>query len=153
MNRKGGLGFLLATTILAVSALPVFAAPPQDIHIEVLETFAPDEPFVASGNAVADGLICSSGTVNDESVSISGPPAGTFRILHVLKRFTCGDGSGTFDVKMTVYLDLTTNETTANWKVQAGTGAYAGLHGNGSLIGIPQVPGVSILDLYDGAVH
>jgi hypothetical protein len=86
-------------------------------------------------------------------VKIAGPPNGSFRILHLTKRFSCADSSGTFDIKLVVRLNLTTHETTANWKVSDGTGAYASLHGNGKLIGIPVVPGTSILDIYDGRMH
>lgn len=68
-------------------------------------------------------------------------------------RFTCDDGSGTFDVSMVVKLDLITHEITANWNIAGGSGHYAGFHGNGKLIGIPIVPGISILDIYEWKLH
>jgi hypothetical protein len=144
----------LLVLLLALGATTALAAPPKSIHIEVAEVIGTSgEPFTATGAAVDDGLICAVGTVDDISIEVTGPPSGDFRILKVLKRFYCDDSSGTFDVKMTVHLDLTTNATTANWKIVDGTGAYTALKGNGKLIGTPIVPGTSILDVYDGKIH
>ena len=144
---------LIAIMLLAVTVSAAFAAPPMDVHIEADEFIGTSgEVFVATGSAVDAGLVCATGTVDDVSVDVSGSPSGSFRILKVLKRFNCDDG-GTFDVKLNVRLDLTTNETTARWKIVGGTGDYAGLGGNGSLVGTPIVPGTSIHDVYDGSVH
>jgi hypothetical protein len=131
------------------------AVPPAPLHVEVLEYpgSAIPEPFLASGAAVDGGMVCAAGTVVDVSIT-SNQPAGPFRILQVLKRFTCDDASGTFDIKMVVKLDLATNDTTARWQIVGGTGDYAGLKGHGSLIGLSNLPGeYSILDHYDGKVH
>jgi hypothetical protein len=152
--RTTTLSLLLAVALLAVTVSAAFAAPPKNLHIEVDEFIGTSgEAFLASGPAVTAGAVCASGTVDDLSVSVSGPPGGSFAILRVLKRFTCADLSGTFDVKMVVRLNLVTNATTARWKVAGGTGAYGSLHGNGSLVGTPIVPGISIHDVYDGKVH
>jgi hypothetical protein len=130
------------------------AAPPPNVHIEVPEVIGVNgDPFTASGAAVSAGVICASGTVDDLAVVSSGSGAGTFVILHVDKRFTCDDLSGTFDVRMVVRLDETTDSTTAHWRIVGGTGAYSGLRGGGWLVGTPIVPDESILDIYDGRVH
>ncbi len=145
---------LLVFVFLAVTASGVLAAPPRDIHIEVDEILGTSgEAFLASGTAVNDGILCASGTVDDLSIVTYGPQNGTFSILHVLKRFTCDDLSGTFDVRLVVKLNLTTRYTTARWNVVSGTGNYTHIHGNGSLEGTPIVPGVSIHDVYDGKMH
>lgn len=145
---------LIAFILLAVTVSTVFAAPPMDVHIEVTEYInTSGETFNASGSAVDAGVVCPTGTVDDLVVDVSGPPGGIFRILNVLKRFNCEGSGDTFDVQLVVFLDLTTNETTARWNITGGTGAYAGLHGNGSLVGTPIVPGNSILDVYDGNMH
>jgi hypothetical protein len=74
--------------------------------------------------------------------------------LLILKEFICGDNnSNTFLIRMTVRLDNTTLETTARWSFEGGTGAFAALRGRGTLVGTPIVPGVSIHDVYDGAVR
>ena len=153
-TRTTTYSVLIAFVLLIVSVSNVFAAAPLDFHIEVEEFVGTSgETFYASGSAVAAGVMCATGTVDDLSVAVSGPPAGSFRILKVHKRFYCADGSGTFDVNLNVRLDLTTNETTARWSVIEGTGDYAGLDGNGSLVGTPIIPGTSIHDVYDGRVH
>ena len=148
------LSVAIVAVLVGVSAGPVMAAPPMDVHFESVATIGggPD-PFTASGSAVDAGTVCPSGDIELLSNTISGPPGGSFRILHVMKRFICDDSSGTFDVKMTVRLDTTTGYTTARWKVTDGTGDYARLKGNGSLAGTPVVLGSSILDVYDGRVH
>ncbi|MFC2108878.1 hypothetical protein ACFLS5_05390 [Candidatus Bipolaricaulota bacterium] len=156
MNRK--FSVLVVAFSIALAVVPVMAAPPLNVHIEVptIIEALPDptsDNFTATGPAVDAGLMCSTGEVFNLSIIVSGPPGGTFSILRVLKHFVCDDGSGTFDVKMVVRLDLTTNETIAHWRVVGGTGAYVGLHGNGKLIGIPIAPGSSILDIYDGRMH
>jgi hypothetical protein len=145
---------LVAFLAIVLVVVPVIAAPPLGVHIEVEKLFLPgSDPFVASGPAVGAGVVCAQGLVEDLEVRTSGPPAGSFRRLRVLKQFTCDDASEIFDVRLVVRLDLTTNETTANWKFVGGTGSYTSLRGNGKLVGIPIVPGVSILDLYNGKVH
>jgi hypothetical protein len=67
--------------------------------------------------------------------------------------FACADGSGTFDIDMNVKLENATGNTTANWNVAGGTGVYANLKDNGSLVCTAIVQGTSILDVYDGQVH
>ena len=152
--RTTTLSVLIAFILLAVTVSTVFAAPPLDVHIEVDEFVGTSgETFYASGSAVDASTVCATGTVDDISIEASGPPGGTFTILNVLKRFNCGDASGTFDVKLVVFLDLVTHETTAHWNVVGGTDEYAGLHGNGSLVGTPIDPGNSIHDVYDGVMH
>ena len=148
------ISILLTLVLLISTASAVLAAPPKSLHIEVLESIGTSgEAFAATGGAVDSLLVCPTGTVDDLDVSISGSGSSPFRILHVQKRFNCGDSSGSFDVEMVVKLDLTTNATTARWKIVGGTGSYAGLKGNGSLVGTPVEPGVSIHDVYDGFVY
>lgn len=152
--RSTSLSVLIAFVFLAITVSTVFAAPPLDVHIQVDELISGigvDEPFTASGSAVNAGLICAVGLVQDVSVSTSGAPSAPYRIIQVLKRFTCADG--TIDVSMVVQLDLTTNYTTASWRVVSGTGNYAGLRGSGSLVGTPIVAGESIRDDYYGSLH
>ncbi|MAU11746.1 MAG: hypothetical protein CL607_18115 [Anaerolineaceae bacterium] len=158
MKKHFQPGFTMLVLIAILSILFVvptaLASPPLDVHIEVLATIDPaPDAFVASGPAVDVGLLCSTGYQYELSVETSGPPAGDFFMLKVVKQFVCDDGSGTFDLKLVVRLDLIDSSTTAHWNVLAGTGAYAGLHGNGDLVGIPLDPGVSIVDLYDGRIH
>ena len=158
MNRnfKSSFGVLILVSILSI-VLPipaVMAAAPLDVHIEVLATIDPTpDPFTATGSAVDAGLLCATGYQDELSFNVSGPPGGNFRILRVVKRFVCDDGSGTFDLRLVARLDFINHNTTGHWNVIGGTGDYARLHGNGKLIGIPIEPGSSILDVYDGRMH
>jgi hypothetical protein len=156
MHGKITFAGLVALLTLGLVAAPALAMKPLAVQFEVAEDTVGPIPdyFYASGSAVDEGLVCSSGTVIDlPGAWTSGPPGGTFTILHTSKHFECDDGSGTFDVRMVVRLDLTSGGTTANWFVIGGTGAYSTLKGNGSLVGIPGGTGVIIDDTYDGKLH
>lgn len=155
MLKKNRFFVILACVLLlAINVTTVLAAPLLAIHIEVLEWIGSGspEPFSATGPAVANGLVCATGMVEDLAVS-GNNPGGPFQTLWVVKRFNCDDTSGTFDVKMVVKLDNATHDTTANWKFIGGTGNYVNLKGNGKLVGISNYPVSSILDIYDGKVH
>lgn len=149
--KKLVIYLIFASLLGLVTVSTALAGRPMDVHIEVDETFGNGDPFTAWGSAVDDGLVCSSGTV-DELGGKVGPSNGTFRNLRADKLFNC-DGGGTFKARLIVKLDIATGQTTASWRIFGGTGDYAGLKGNGSLVGIPVVHGVSILDIYDGRVH
>jgi hypothetical protein len=152
--QKTRLSILLVFVLSLTTAVAASAAVPQALHIEVLEYIGTSgEDFSASGAAVDSGAVCDSGTVDDLVIDASASGAGTHTILRVLKRFYCGDASGTFDVKMTVLLDNESRATTASWRFADGTGDYVGLHGNGSLVGTPLVKGFSIFDVYDGMAY
>jgi hypothetical protein len=152
--KKRICSVLAVVFLLAINVSTVVAAPPMPIHIEALEWLGDSNPvpFIASGTAVNNGLVCAAGMVEDVSITWNNP-AGPFQMLWVLKRFDCDDGSGTFDIKLVVKLDLATHNTTARWQIVGGTGQYAGLKGQGSLVGISNYPVTSILDIYDGKVH
>lgn len=78
---------------------------------------------------------------------------GQAQIL-VGKHFVCSDG--TFDLLLHVtvfFLYFDTGDTLGGWSVVRGTGAYARLHGTGTITGTTVVPGTSIDDEYTGAMH
>jgi len=156
LKKRTFISLLVAAFLLTMSVPPVIAAPPESLHIEVLEypagTAAPPEPFTASGLAVDNGSVCATGMVEDVALRYN-DPVGSFQTIWALKRFDCDDGSGTFDVRMVVRLDLTTHDTTARWRIVDGTDQYADLKGQGSLVGISNFPDPGILDIYDGQVH
>ncbi len=151
-KTKRMLGLMAAVFLLALNVSAVFAAAPEPVHI-VVEEFpgsAIPEPFTASGAAVDSGLFCASGLVEDLEITYN-DPGGPYQMIWALKRFTCGDG--TIDLRMVVQLDLVTLDTTAHWRILGGTGAYEGLKGHGSLVGISNNPDPGILDIYDGVLH
>ena len=154
---KKNMKFVVILTVIFLmtfNVTGVFAKPPLAIQIEVDEWIGIGgaEPFIASGPAVDNGRICATGTVEDLSIT-GNDSQGPFRILRVYKRFYCDDLSGNFDIEMVVQLNKTTHYTKAKWHIVAGTGEYLKLQGEGSLVGTPIDPGVSITDIYDGQVH
>ena len=146
--RTRSIALLLGLILVLLSATIAFAAPPLPVHIEVDEVIGGSgEPFTATGP------VCPTGFVDELGFSQYGPPQGTFSFLNVGKRFTCWDGSGTFDIQMKVKLNNVTGFTTAHWKFAGGTGVYANLKGNGTLVGDPTLAVNDILDIYDGKAH
>lgn len=145
---------LLVLTVVLLSVSIACAGPPKSLHIEVSEFISTDgETFTASGPAVVAGDVCPSGTVSDLSVTPTGSSQGPHSFFDVVKEFDCADGSGAFNFDMKVKLENATGNTTANWQVAGGTGNYANLQGNGTLVGTAIVQGTSILDVYDGTVQ
>ena len=134
------LGVLAASLALVVVTGPVAAASPQPVSIVSHVTFNPDGPndgdFAVTGSAVDDRLVCAAGTFVDTGIRFAGFQADhsgrTVVQLQVRKTFTCGDGSGTFFVKMQIQADFDTGLETFTWVVQGGTGPYANLRGSGS---------------------
>ena len=88
------------------------------------------------GRPLTSGLICASGTFVDTGIRFAGYQSDhggrTVVQLQVRKTFTCGDGSGTFFVKMQIQADFDTGLETFTWVVQGGTDDYANLRGSGS---------------------
>lgn len=154
MVKKVSIFTAIVVAVLVIFVVPVMAAPPQFVHIEALEYINTNgEAFKITGSAVDAGIVCPEGTTDDISIQTSGPTEGAFRNLNILKRFTCDDTSGTFELMLNVRLDLTTHETIAQWRVVSGTGDYTNLHGRGYLVGTPVNPGISIFDVYDGTMN
>jgi hypothetical protein len=89
--------------------------------------------------------------VSNISVLFVAWETGTRAQIQEVKRFVCPDG--TFDLLLRITLDFATGETVATWSVLDGTGAYASLHGAGTLTGDPDRSTQSILDMYTGNMH
>ena len=147
----------IAILLLALSVVPGAAAsPPVGVEFEVTTTFpAPPDlfpsfgPFVATGPAVDDGIMCPTGETIDVFGKTSGSQSGRGTNWQVVKRFTCDDGSGDFLVKLQVRDDW--KGTNFNWVIVGGSGDYERLRGTGKGIGLPFTGG--ILDLYSGGLH
>ena len=114
-----------------------------------------DGPFIASGFAVDAGVMCPAGSTEglSETASPSGGNAQGVNFF-IVKRFTCSDGSGRFDVKLTVRLNK--NGDNFNWTVIGGTDNYESLHGSGQGYGIYPTPPQTtpdVTDYYFGTVR
>ena len=112
---------------LVLTAPPVAAnSRPLEVTIEdTVDIFGTGE-FVATGPAVDAGVMCSAGT--SAVISSTRTELGrSLALLRIHKVATCDDASGTFDIRMRVFLNVSTGETTARWQFQGGTGEYTGL--------------------------
>src|SRR5262249_36203140 len=116
MRASGRSVFRIAAVLAAVAAILALAVPGAatsgpKVTIVSHGPFNPDGPnfgdFTASGPAVDQGLICPEGTFVDTGLKFAGFRSRTGQVqLQVLKDFTCGDGSGTFAVKLQVHADF-----------------------------------------------
>lgn len=150
-TRQPGVRFILAfvPAVLAVGVLgapAAAAAPPEGVTIVSDVTFVEGGPnvgvFDATGAAVDSGTLCGSGTFEDQGIRFAGFPAQTGEVqLQVLKRFTCDDGSGTFDLKMQIKANFDTGLETFQWVITGGTGDYATLRGSGTGTTVPRAGG------------
>ncbi len=154
MDMRKALSLILTTVaLLAVSAVPVSAAPPIDVSITALEILPATAggTFAASGPAVSAGLICAGGTTTNGPLgAVHGTDPVRFRID---KTFDCAGSSDTFSLRLHVTLNVDTGDTTAKWKVTSSTGTLAGLKGHGTLVGTPSMVGDSITDVYTGRLR
>jgi hypothetical protein len=142
---------LAALFLVVLPIAPAGATPPSAVEFEVPTMFG-GGPFTATGPAVSDGIVCSSGETFDLFAKGSGFQSDQGFNVQVVKQFVCDDGSGTFDVKLQVRIDRKGDNF--NWTVVGGTGDYVKLHGSGKGIGIPiDDPPFEVLDLYEGKVH
>lgn len=138
---RGVVAAVLAVGIGLVSGqAPAAAARTEQVTITSHMTFNFPDPntgdFTTSGPATDSGLICAAGTVLDTSLVIGGFQSDRGFQVNVRKTFTCGDGSGTFFVKLVAHA-ATDGTESFTWVVQGGTGAYEGLRGSGDGFTVP----------------
>ena len=158
-RRARALVAALAGTIAVVAMVaPVAAAAPQQVEIVSHMNFNPDGfnfgTFEASGIAADNGTICGSGTVDDTRIIFAGFQSGRGAQIPVRKTFTCGDGSGTFFVKIQVHLDFESATESFTWVVLGGTGDYQHLKGSGggSTVSDGSDPQTGNINTYEGFV-
>jgi len=143
LRARATVATLAAALGLMTVIAPVAAATPQSVNIVSNVTFNPNGPnsgdFTTTGQATDSGLICGAGTFVDTGIRFAGfqSPRGTVQ-LQVDKAFTCGDGSGTFFVKMQIHADFNTGIESFSWVIQGGTADYDMLKGSGSGTTVPR---------------
>ena len=149
--KKPLLSILLVAGMVAISS-PASATPPSAVDIEVEQSLlGVPSPFVASGPAVDDGLMCKSGVALYVSSKVTGSsPAGSN--FQGVNHFTCDDGSGEFLVNLQARLDFRKGDK-FHWNVVGGTGDYANLHGAGSGVGLEICGTDCVYDIYQGGLH
>lgn len=130
--------------LIGLGGSPAGATPPSDVEI-VVPGF--DGPFVATGPAVDDGVVCGTGEVSTTFIKAAGFQSNPGVNLTVGKEFTCDDESGTFSAKLQVRIDFVRG-VSFQWVITGGTGAYEDLHGTGSGFVVPVDT-----DIYQGRLH
>jgi len=130
---------------LALALAPVASAAPPVTTINIHVVFGETETFTAAG-----GVVCSSGVaVTDPFFGAGGGSKGRgINTFHLIKTLTCDDLSGTFQIKVEAANPFTSPGTVGGFAVVGGTGAYASLHGAGSLVGFGFDGGLD--DVYTG---
>jgi len=147
MTRVRSVTFIIV--FIAALGLPAgaLASPPQPVSITNDVSFVePETAFSATG-----GVVCATGTVSNTFTRFVGFQSGSHAQLVVGKHFVCP--GGTFDLTLRVKLDFATNVTKGSWSVARSSGELAGLHGSGSITGVPIIVGESIRDMYTGRMH
>lgn len=90
---------------------------------------------------------CETGTVADGGAARFTPWGGTYVGL---KHFTCDGGESGFDIRLTAR--FAGGGSSGTWTLADAWGAYTGVKGSGSLVGIPTSE-TSIDDIYIGVVR
>lgn len=144
MRRVVAIFGVVVVLLAGLVASPAGATPPADVEI-VVPGF--EGPFVATGTAVDDGVVCGTGEVITTFVKPAGFQSNRAVNLTVGKEFTCDDGSGTFSAKLQVRLDFARG-VSFQWVITDGTGAYEDLRGAGSGFVVPVDT-----DIYQGGLH
>jgi hypothetical protein len=150
------LVLVVALSVAMALALPAGATPPTDVGFEAEMTIPEDGPpfgeFTATGPAVDDGLMCSSGDVAQVFGKASGFQLDKGNVnFQVIHKFTCDDQSGEFFVKLQVRIDQ--NGNNSQWNIVGGTGDYIDLHGGGKAFGLSCTDPCDVLDVYAGGLH
>ena len=134
------------------SSVPEVAQPvPFTIH-EVVVFASPADPTFT-----AEGPICSSGTFHDDfphTAAWKGAASKFFLLGSTV--YTCADGSGTILARKKVFITFNEDGSLTNsgpFQITGGTGAYAGLRGNGYDVGVALVnPDTGTADVGTGTI-
>lgn len=140
------IAMLATTAAMVVGAGSALASVPTPVTIEATLIFANGYGTFTTSAPV----LCPSGTTNDLT-GTTGLQSGRLANYHVLKTFTCTDGSGTFTALVQAHLMFGSPADFFSWNIVSGTGDYTNLRGAGSGVGY-QLPG-EVDDHFVGQVH
>jgi hypothetical protein len=121
------IGSLVAASLLVLALAPAASAASSPVEIDIHIDFATGETFTASG-------FCDAG----DAVSYNFKQVGRGRAttFHLFKDLICEDGSGILTIRVDASSVFGFGGTTGGWNVVGGTGAFAGVRGGGSIVGI-----------------
>jgi hypothetical protein len=142
LRARTTLAILAASLSVMGMVGPIAAATPQNVTLVSSTIFNPDGPnfgtFVATGDAVDQGLICATGTFVDTFLAFAGYENDKSVQITVGKTYTCP--AGTFFVKMQIHANFDGTEV-FTWIVRGGTGPYVDLRGSGQGTTVPNEDG------------
>jgi hypothetical protein len=147
----GRIFVFAAIFVVGIVALPAAASTPVATTIVIDTTIPPEGPPTFGPFTATGGVVCPSGDTIDVVNHGAGFQSGSRLQLRVVKRFTCADGSGTFDLLFRVHIVFDPGADFTSWSVLSGTGDYEHLHGSGKLDGLATPTGV--LDTLTGRLH
>jgi hypothetical protein len=127
------VALLVLVAILSFAVLSASASPPQALNFNFDVTYYDLPTNVGSGSWSSDGLFAAGGSVVEEANHVGSGPGVCFRTVHTINTLEDENGS------ITLRMHLTQGEgggcasadMKVNWTILSGTGAYAGLHGQG----------------------
>src|SRR4029078_10370664 len=140
-RRIGALAVGALLALLAISPAAAAGGARVSITINALAV----ETFTTTG-----GALCPWGTATTDFGHFGGSANSRAGSFHLTKELTCGDGTGTFTIRVHAATLFGSPTDQGGWSVAGGTGDYANLSGGGSLVGT-YVDG-GIIDLYTGSV-
>lgn len=120
---------VLSASLLLARAGTAHASPSTPITITTQIVFGPPANH---GTFVASAPLCASGTFVDQFHTAGGGQSPQFTAL-LYKTLTCDDTSGTFTIQFHAHFPRQATGESTPWTVLSGTGAYANLHGTGTL--------------------
>jgi hypothetical protein len=130
MRRTLVLGVPCVLLSIMTGPVPAQAGAAQPVSIDADSSFAGSSTFTASG-----GGLCASGTAADAGSRVTGSDHATAFTFHLVKTFTCADGSGSFSLRIQASVRPCDPTEAGAWAVVGGTGRYVGLRGAGTLVG------------------
>jgi hypothetical protein len=150
----------------AVSTAAAQAAPACDIHGTILEgDLSGPENITVHGNTVIDefthpiffdGSMSGVGIAEERNViHLQNGTADVHARIAFTGVVTCADGrvlgTGGLEINFNATADFAANSFTGHFQVIGSSGGLAGTNGNGTLSGVPGVPGGN--GPYDGTLH
>jgi hypothetical protein len=125
------------------------ATPSQQVTIQTSKPLGPLPGIFAATDAFVD-----TGTINNLRFLPRASGAPTFGVVHLTILFSGGAGTFTVDAQITETLTSATVATdSGTWTIMAGTGAYATLHGTGTVTGTVNDNTNLITRTFVGDVH
>ena len=158
-SRFHGVAVLCTLLLLLCSfALPAGATPPQELNFTTNVTYnVMQGPPSVSGTWTATGLINSSGDAWIDHFNAGWNDAGFWlRNSHTTEVYTDDQGTITLEAHITNISGSNPLSGDGRWVIKSGTGAYADLHGVGtvSIYGeMTTFPNLIVTATYSGVGH